>query len=118
MRENEVPATCTQAGSYEEAVYCTVCGEEISRESKVVEALGHTEEILPGKEPTCTEAGLTEGKKCSVCDEILAAQTEIAAKGHSYTFKWVFNEDFTEKTKVYTCSACQHSYSDAPIPVE
>ena len=30
------------------------------------EALGHTEEIVAGKSATCTEAGLTEGKKCSV----------------------------------------------------
>ena len=35
-------------------------------------------------EPTCTETGLTEGKKCSVCGEILEAQKEISAKGHDY----------------------------------
>ncbi len=44
---------------------------------------GHTEEIIPGKEATCTETGLTEGKKCSVCGEVITAQTEIPAKGHN-----------------------------------
>ena len=44
----------------------------------------HTEEVIPGFDATCTEAGHTEGKKCSVCGEILVAQEEIPAKGHSY----------------------------------
>ena len=42
----------------------------------------HTEEIIPGVEPTCTQTGLTEGKKCSVCGEILAEQKVIPALGH------------------------------------
>ena len=40
-RENEKPATCTEPGSYDEVVKCTVCGEEISRETKTVPATGH-----------------------------------------------------------------------------
>ena len=48
-----------------------------------IPATGHTEEVIPGKAATCTETGLTEGKKCSVCGEILAAQEEIPATGHT-----------------------------------
>ncbi|MBQ2920177.1 MAG: exo-alpha-sialidase, partial [Oscillospiraceae bacterium] len=33
VRENEVAATCTTAGSYDSVVYCSECGEEISRET-------------------------------------------------------------------------------------
>lgn len=41
-RENEKNATCTTEGQYDEAIYCSVCGIELSRETKTEEALGHT----------------------------------------------------------------------------
>ncbi|MBE6951670.1 MAG: hypothetical protein E7451_10110, partial [Ruminococcaceae bacterium] len=69
--------TCTEKGV--ETRTCA-CGETETRE---VAALGHTEEIIPGKDATCTETGLTEGKKCAVCGEILVAQEEIPALGHT-----------------------------------
>ena len=40
---------------------------------------GHTEETIPGKAATCTADGMTDGKKCSVCGEILEKQTVIPA---------------------------------------
>ena len=41
-RQNEQPADCTEAGSYEEIITCTVCGETLSSEIKTGEqALGH-----------------------------------------------------------------------------
>ena len=43
----------------------------------------HTEEIIPAKAATCTESGLTEGKKCSTCGEILVKQETVAAKDHA-----------------------------------
>ena len=66
--------TCTESGKRG----CSRCGAV-----ETISALGHTEQVLPGKAATCTQAGLTEGKKCSVCGEVLAAQTEIPAKGHT-----------------------------------
>lgn len=44
---------------------------------------GHTEQTVPGKAATCTEPGLTDGVKCSVCSEVLRAQEEIPANGHT-----------------------------------
>lgn len=42
VRENEIPASCTVQGSYDEVVYCGVCHEELSREHKTIPATGHT----------------------------------------------------------------------------
>ena len=41
VRENEVEPGCETEGSYDEVVYCTVCGKELSRETKTIPALGH-----------------------------------------------------------------------------
>ena len=41
VRENEAAATCETAGSYDEVVYCSACGKELSRETKTIPALGH-----------------------------------------------------------------------------
>ena len=85
VKENEKAATCTEPGSYEEVVYCSECGAEISRETKTVEALGHTEVAIgEAKAATCTEAGMTAGKKCSVCGETLEEQKELPALGHDW----------------------------------
>ena len=48
IRENEVPATCTENGSYDEVIYCTECGEEVSRVTKTIPALGHIDEDKDG----------------------------------------------------------------------
>ena len=50
----------------------------------LVDALGHTEAVDTAVVPTCTETGLTEGKHCSVCGEILVAQEVVLATGHDY----------------------------------
>ena len=59
---------------------CTLCHEE-----EILGIVGHEHqsEVIPGVPATCTEAGLTEGEKCSVCGEILVAQEEIPALGHT-----------------------------------
>ena len=44
----------------------------------------HIEKTIPGKEPTCTEPGLKEGKECEECGEILLTQEEIPALGHDF----------------------------------
>lgn len=67
----------------------------------------HTEEVIPAKDATCTEPGLTEGKKCSECGAILVEQKEIAA-AHTWG-EWTVTKEATgeeEGEETRTCSAC------------
>ena len=82
--ENEKASSCTAEGSYDSVIYCAVCDEEIKRETKKIEMLPHSEVILPAIDATCTMSGATEGKYCSVCQNVLIEQTFIPAKDHNY----------------------------------
>ena len=44
----------------------------------------HVEEIMAAREPTCQENGLTEGKKCAICDDIIVMQEIIPKLSHTY----------------------------------
>lgn len=45
----------------------------------------HTAVVVGGKDPTCTEDGLTAGYYCSKCGTILVEQQVIEAPGHKYS---------------------------------
>ncbi|MCR4886842.1 MAG: hypothetical protein K5919_07995 [Clostridiales bacterium] len=70
--------TCTAAG--EKTYTCTRCG---ATRKDSVPVLGHAEQAVSGRAATCTEAGLTEGSKCSRCGATLKAQESIPALGHA-----------------------------------
>ncbi len=102
--ENNVAPECTTAGSYDNVVYCTVCDEEISRTTVDVDALGHTEVVDDAVAATCTATGLTEGKHCSVCGEVLVEQQETPMIPHTYDDGDAFDQDCNVCGAVRTCA--------------
>lgn len=77
---------------------CDVCGNKFCET--------HTEELLPATNATCTQEGLTEGKKCAHCDAILQAQEVIPAIGHSFG-QWTQAE--TPGVEKRVCDGCGES---------
>ena len=108
------PASCTQAGEEQR-----VCKRDSSHiEKRTLEKLPHTEETVAGKAATCTETGLTEGKKCSVCGATLVAQEEIPALTHDWG-EWITVKEATEDEdglKTRTCSRDPSHVEEEVIP--
>lgn len=115
--EITIKQSCTESGV--KTFTCSVCGKSYTQ---AIQPDGHTEEILPAVEATCTSTGLTEGKKCSVCGEILVKQEVVEKKSHTITTR---DENKTEATcgtdgsytLVTYCSACNTVLSSENIVI-
>ncbi|MDY2851520.1 MAG: hypothetical protein SOV55_05325, partial [Candidatus Borkfalkiaceae bacterium] len=90
-KHDEIEATCSEEGNVQYWT-CSKCGKfftdaeaknEVAETAVVTPKVAHTEAVIPGKAATCTETGLTDGKKCSVCNEILVKQTVIDKISHT-----------------------------------
>ena len=119
VQENFKDADCTHAGSYDSVVYCTECGEELSRSKVTIPAKGHT----PGaavrenvKEADCTTAGSYDSVVyCTVCNAEISRQTvSVPATGHRIRYVAQVNATETaEGVKAhYECLNCQKLFSD------
>ncbi len=126
--DEAVEPTCTKSG-LTQGLHCLVC-EKVLIKQEVVAALGHkyengtcshcgnqdpssqehvhTIEIDSAIEPTCMQTGLTEGKHCSVCGEVLIAQEVVAALGHTEVIDSAVEATCTETglTEGKHCSVC------------
>ncbi len=107
--ENEVAATCTEGGSFDSVIYCTVCGTEVSRETIPVYKTGHRfGDWTVTTAPTCTATGV-ETRTCA-CGE--AETREVAATGvHTYG-EWTVTKEATteavgEETRTCACGATE-----------
>ena len=126
-----VEATCTEDGHIAYYV-CSGCGKtfsdeegnnEITYESAVTDAVGHTLTKTEGKAATCTEAGNIEYYTCSACGKTFSdaegkaevANVSVPAAGHALTRTAAKAATCTEAGNIeyYTCSACGKMFSDA-----
>ncbi len=71
--------TCTEKGY---TTYTCACGD--SYVDNYVDAKGHTEVVDAAVAATCTKTGLTEGKHCSVCNEVLVKQETVPMSEHKF----------------------------------
>ena len=98
-------ADCLNAAVYYKT--CT-CGAHDTKTFTVGSALGHIEVIDAAVAATCTTTGLTEGKHCDRCGEILVAQKEIAVLDHEFD-DWTPSKDPTctePGEDIRTCPNC------------
>ena len=64
----------------------------------------HTVAVKNEKATTCTEAGYTGDRYCTVCNHAISVGTEIAPTGHSYTY-----ERLDGQTHTVGCANCNLS---------
>ncbi len=120
--------TCTEDGNIEykicKANECILDlnNQVIDISQVTIPALGHTEETLAGYEATCTSDGLTDGKKCSVCGEITAAQEVIPSNGHIVVTETKIIENATcaadgEELIITFCDVCKETLKEETVTV-
>ena len=96
-------ATCTADGI--KTFTCETCNNTYT---EVIPATGHTEETITGKAATCSEYGLTDGTKCSVCNVILVPQTVLPKTAHTVVTDAAVEATCTKTglTEGTHCSVC------------
>ena len=106
---------CTQSGTME--FICMVCGDTSVED---IAPLGHTEVSVVGVPATCTENGLTDGSKCSVCGVVLTEQQLVPVLGHKLIHIAAVEptEDMDGNIEYWQCDRCGKYFSDKNGDVE
>ena len=111
VKENVKPATCETAETYDSVVYCSVCGQEISRTQMTGEAaLGHKWGEWKHDDSTAK----AESKHTRTCEND-ATHTDSAACNFTSQVTQNQTSDQPEIT-TYTCKDCGYSYAKETKP--
>lgn len=120
VRENETAATCSGGGYYDSVIYCSRCGEELSREKVTVDATGHSPAVAVRENEsaaTCVLAGSYDSVVyCAVCGEELSRETvTVEASGHAWDEGAVRTEATCAQAGevVYTCTLCGETRTES-----
>lgn len=77
----------------------------------------HILETMYGFSPTCTNSGLSNGTKCSICNTILEQQVEIPALGHNLGNWEIIEATYTQNgKKKRKCTRCDY-FEEEDIPM-
>ena len=109
--ENKVDASCTVDGKYDSVIYCSACGDELSRESKVINKLGHnySTEWTVDMQPTCTTVG-SKSHHCTECgDKVDLTELSIIPHPYGEWYEIIAPTCTTTGTDEHKCSVCQHT---------
>ena len=115
VRENEIKAICEKGGSYDEVVYCSVCGEEISRSTVKVDEIGHNWGIWMVKTPATETSEGVEERVCGRNPSHIETRA-IPKLSHIHTLIKVDSKNATcEETgnvEYWKCSGCNRLFAD------
>ena len=111
VKENVKPATCETAETYDSVVYCSVCGQEISRTQMTGEAaLGHKWGEWKHDDSTAK----ADSKHTRTCEND-ATHTDSAACNFTSQVTQNQTADQPEIT-TYTCKDCGYFYTEETKP--
>ncbi len=134
--ENDIPATCTVAGSYDAVVYCITCENELSRMPVTVLATGHTYVYTDNgdgthtkscieKDDTTTEEHSYENSACTLCEEehepvpgepVIEEEVYVTCKTNGSYEEVIYcttcNEELSREYVVVPATGHSYTYTD------
>ena len=118
--------TCTEQGNIA-FWHCLICDKyyndanatmEIDTNSISIAAAGHTVVVDEAVQPTYDSKGLTEGKHCSVCGEVIVKQEEIpmlSKNQYSITYYVDNNDEYLKTLNIENPNSSVYSKQDVLV---